>query len=272
MADERLDWFPCNPAKLLGALGGMKANEGYVYVVVLLRIYEVGGPCLDTLDALAVRTRLNRRIVSDTLDSLFRAGRLVRKDGGIHNPVAEVTLASSRALRAERQRAGSEGGKKSVQKRKENQSPEASKASDLLEQNPTPLQLQEQDSLFPSGNKRAAKPLKPAKVLTPLEIARKELFDRGKEVLGEGTGGVIQNLLAAKHGNVALARAAIEQASTMDNPRQYVGAILRGGSNGKTTNAVGGFSGLNARLRQAVAEDGPDVVDDATGFEPAHGR
>lgn len=54
-----------------------------------------------------------------------------------------------------------------------------------------------------------------------------ELFDRGKEVLGKNAGGLVKKLLGAKDGNVALARAAIEQASTKSDPREYLGAIIR---------------------------------------------
>lgn len=53
-----------------------------------------------------------------------------------------------------------------------------------------------------------------------------ELYERGKAVLGKGAGGLIGKLLAAKGGNVALARAAIEQASTKQDPREFVGAIV----------------------------------------------
>lgn len=55
-----------------------------------------------------------------------------------------------------------------------------------------------------------------------------ELFRRGKEVLGKTSGGVVKNLLKAKQNNIALARAAIEQASTKSDPREYIGAIIRG--------------------------------------------
>jgi uncharacterized protein YdaU (DUF1376 family) len=55
-----------------------------------------------------------------------------------------------------------------------------------------------------------------------------ELFRRGKEILGKTSGGVIKNLLKAKQNNVPLARAAIEQASTKADPREYIGAIIRG--------------------------------------------
>ncbi|VIO80080.1 hypothetical protein [Bradyrhizobium ivorense] len=55
-----------------------------------------------------------------------------------------------------------------------------------------------------------------------------ELFRRGKEVLGQNAGGMIRQLLTAKGGRAPLARAAIEQASTKENPREYIGAIIRG--------------------------------------------
>jgi hypothetical protein len=54
-----------------------------------------------------------------------------------------------------------------------------------------------------------------------------ELFRRGREVLGKDAGGLINKLLAAKQKNIALARAAIEQASTKDKPREYIGAVIR---------------------------------------------
>jgi len=55
-----------------------------------------------------------------------------------------------------------------------------------------------------------------------------ELFRRGKHVLGKEAGGLIARLLKAKDGKIPLARAAIEMASTKQNPREYIGAIARG--------------------------------------------
>lgn len=57
-----------------------------------------------------------------------------------------------------------------------------------------------------------------------------ELFRRGKDVLGRESGGLIKNLVKAKAGDIALARAAIETASTKANPREYVGGVIRGGA------------------------------------------
>lgn len=55
-----------------------------------------------------------------------------------------------------------------------------------------------------------------------------ELFQRGKVVLGKQAGGLIANLLRAKGGQIPLARAVIETASTKASPREYVGAVIRG--------------------------------------------
>lgn len=54
-----------------------------------------------------------------------------------------------------------------------------------------------------------------------------DLFRRGKEVLGKTAGGLIRQLVTAKDGKVNLARAAIETAAGKENPREYIGGILR---------------------------------------------
>jgi hypothetical protein len=60
-------------------------------------------------------------------------------------------------------------------------------------------------------------------------IPEREYFMRGREVLGKGAGGLIGKLLKAKGGNVALARAALETASTKEKPSEYVAACCRDG-------------------------------------------
>lgn len=55
-----------------------------------------------------------------------------------------------------------------------------------------------------------------------------DLYQRGKEVLGKTAGGVISNLLKAKSGSIPLARAAIEQAATKENAREYIGRVISG--------------------------------------------
>lgn len=62
----------------------------------------------------------------------------------------------------------------------------------------------------------------------PIENEEQALFRRGKAVLGDSSGGLIAKLLKAKGGSIPLARAAIEQASTKQNPAEYVGGAIRG--------------------------------------------
>lgn len=152
---DRLEWFPCYPAKLLGALAGMTANEKLVYMVVLLRIYEINGPCRDSVDAIAVRAGVQRRQVAAAIDRLVEDGRLVRSEDGFHNPVADAVLAESREVRRRRQKAGSEGGKNRAEtaafskseKTIENQRKGPSNATAKLKPGSTPLQEQEQEEV-----------------------------------------------------------------------------------------------------------------------------
>lgn len=109
MPDERLPWFPCEQSKLLAALSGMKPHVGYTYVIVCLRCYEEGGACPDTLDTIARRTGYSKRVVTEALDVLFRAGKLVREAAGIVNPYAAKVIAGIRLRREGHVAAGREG-------------------------------------------------------------------------------------------------------------------------------------------------------------------
>lgn len=71
-----------------------------------------------------------------------------------------------------------------------------------------------------------------------------ELFQRGREVLGKQAGGLISKLLVAKQKNIALARAAIEQASTKSDPREYIGAVIRGQQKTTEPNWLDGIPGV----------------------------
>lgn len=67
---------------------------------------------------------------------------------------------------------------------------------------------------------------------TDTSTPERELFARGKAVLGSNAGGQVAKLLKAKGGNIALARAAIETASTKHNAREYVARLIRGDDTG----------------------------------------
>lgn len=72
----------------------------------------------------------------------------------------------------------------------------------------------------------AAPPLRVIEAEPTPADAEAELFAKGKSILGKSAGGLIAKVLKAKGGNVALARAAIETASTKNDPREYLGGIV----------------------------------------------
>ena len=152
---ERLPWFPCEPGPLLGALAGMRAPKQLVYLTILLRIYENGGACPDTVDALATRMRLNRKVVTESMDELVREGRLFVTDDGIRNPKADRVMESTITLREKRKRASAKAGSASAEKRKENQQTNSTKRCEIVDQPSTHLHLhkQEEDSLFSIENR-----------------------------------------------------------------------------------------------------------------------
>jgi hypothetical protein len=60
----------------------------------------------------------------------------------------------------------------------------------------------------------------------------KQLYDLGKSILGANSGGFVKKLIAAKGGEIPLARAAMEVSRTKSDPREYLGAIIRGRGGG----------------------------------------
>ena len=93
MSDDRLPWFKCLPTKLLGALAAMDPDEGLVYVAILLRIYEVGGPIADTPKVLARRVNLTERRAKAAIESLVELGKVQRlTDGRLDSDTTHKTL------------------------------------------------------------------------------------------------------------------------------------------------------------------------------------
>lgn len=116
---EKLPWFPCEQGPLLEALSGLKTDQKLVYLVVLLRIYDVGGPLDDSLDSIAMRCGVNKRRVTEALDALFKAGKLHRSDGGgIMNQKAHEVLEEMKRRRGSAKSSGAEGGRARWEKTK----------------------------------------------------------------------------------------------------------------------------------------------------------
>lgn len=141
-------WFPCEPSALLGALAGMRPSEAYVYTVVLLRIYESGGLCKDTVDCISTRTRFNRKVVNEALESLLKAGRLYRADGGIRNPKADGIISSANGDFEKRKTHSKNAAISRWRKHKQKQQNDDARAM------PNDAESESQlDSLFPNGKR-----------------------------------------------------------------------------------------------------------------------
>jgi hypothetical protein len=79
-----------------------------------------------------------------------------------------------------------------------------------------------------------------------------DYYRRAAEIFGASSSGLARKLLAAKQGNVALARAALEVASTKHNAREYLSAIIRQTAAAETA-GPGPAADLQRRLDEPVA-------------------
>lgn len=106
MTQERPPWFKCFPEKLLGALYVMPSSAQLLYVTILLRIYEVGGPIPDDVTTLSHRTWTKPYTVRQALAYLLEHGKIVKLDGGrIDSPSTHEFLAQRAVAIASRESA-----------------------------------------------------------------------------------------------------------------------------------------------------------------------
>lgn len=199
-----------NPPKMPVHIGDYKRDTGHLrapqhgaYLMLLFHYWSTGGLPDDDeqLATIACMTRGEWKRARPVIEKFF-------KPGWLHGRVEE-DLAAARASYEARAKAGEKGGKAKAESKQS-----SSNATARLEQ-PLTLDLDKKDAAI------AAPEL-------PLANEEVELFRRGKAVLGSAAGGLIKSLLKAKSGQIPLARAAIEQASTKQNPREYIGAVVRG--------------------------------------------
>ena len=90
------------------------------------------------------------------------------------------------------------------------------------------MRLQSHHATHIQGTGRGKGKRKNAADAAPARTEEADLFHRGKAILGDSAGGLIKNLIKAKAGSIALARAAIETASTKQDPREYIAACIHG--------------------------------------------
>lgn len=119
---DRLPWFRCFPSALLGALAGLQADEGFVYVVALMRIYETGGPVIETARTLARRTGMTERRAAKALEELISLGKLeLLPDGRIDAESTHDEIEWQQGMRTNNSTAGKISAAKRAGKSQQNQ-------------------------------------------------------------------------------------------------------------------------------------------------------
>lgn len=210
-----------NPPKMPIHIGDYKRDTGHLraaghgaYLMLLFHHWSTGSlpDDDDQLSAIACMTKAEWKKMRPVIEKFF-------KPGWKHGRVEEDLEAAKQSYE-KRAKAGSEGGKAKATAKQS-----ASNATAGPEQ---PL-------TFNQSKKDAA----PAASVDP----ETDLFRRGKEVLGGNAGGLIAQLLKAKAGKVTDARAAIETAAGKQNPRKYIGGIIRKSANAEP-NWLDGIPGV----------------------------
>ncbi len=192
-----MKWYRHDPAAFLEGVIGLDFEERGAYITLIDLLYARDGK--DVTDdlvckAAACRPQVWRRIKSKLVDK----GKVREVGGKLTANRVETTLVHDLILRENMAVLGGRPKRK-----------QTLKSNDTVQTTHTHTQKEDAPS-------------------APSDDPQKELFRRGKEVAGKNAGGLIRRLLAVKGNNVALARAAIEQASQKQDPREYLGRIVSG--------------------------------------------
>jgi uncharacterized protein YdaU (DUF1376 family) len=79
---------------------------------------------------------------------------------------------------------------------------------------------------------------KPAPVVAVVKSAEAEVYRVGREVLGKNAGGLITDLRKSQHFDDRAALDLIEQARAKNDPREWLGAVLRGDATAATPDHI----------------------------------
>jgi uncharacterized protein YdaU (DUF1376 family) len=109
----RAPWFRCYQAELLNEVAGMEPNAGYVYLVILFRIFDADGPVADDEHTLARRINLPVKKVAAAIEWLIRHKKVTRlEDGKCDSPTTHDELAHREKMIKDAQNAGKESARK----------------------------------------------------------------------------------------------------------------------------------------------------------------
>lgn len=189
-------WMPLYVADYLADTAHLSAAEHGAYLLLIMH-YWIKGSLPPDEEAIRRITRLTPHQWSKSRDVLrslfFDEWRHKRIDKELAKAIEKSSINSANAKR-------SHAGRKQS-----------------AERTHTHARASSQSPSFPNGKAARAAPSE-----------EKQLYDRGKSLLGKDAGGLIKRLVTTKGGDIALARSALELASTKSDPREFIGGILRG--------------------------------------------
>ena len=209
-------WFRFYESVLSDRKVQMLSPELFKHWVNLLCLCSQNGGKLPSLRDIAFELgRLSESKAAEVLSKLHRAGLLDKLEDGFapHNWESRQYIHKQDPTNSERQKRY-RNRRKSVTHNGE--------SNGVTSDGITAPDCTDVTDSEPIGSGADAPPLDPS-------IAEREFFDRGKQVCGRTSGGLLAKLLKAKGGNVALARSAVETASQKQNPCEYVAACCRDG-------------------------------------------
>ena len=221
----KLTWIKWEPEAFLNGVIGLTAEEIGVYTIVLNLIYDSGGPIPD--DArIARRCMMRPSSCEKVLQALAAAGKITREFGVINNARADAEL-KTRTKVVEKWKKNFSGSDSKVEKKANNNKEPEKPIGDPIGLPSAPIESVDsvEKNKIPSPNgEDAGASLFPEPIKQEAPDAR--VYRRGREVLGKNAGAMITKLLKAKGGNIALAMAALETASTKNKPTEYIGGVV----------------------------------------------
>jgi hypothetical protein len=208
-------WFRHDIPAWMDGTEGLDDGPYRAYHVICQLIYLNEGPIALNEHGIAGRCKQSIRTFRTSLKALLDLGKLTLSEGRLDNSRAKKELEN---ISDNRVNAG-KGGVKSGEVRKSR-----SKALENKEPEQASLQI---DGSQKRREEKTREDNKAPAVAAP-KNPEADLFRRVKEIVGPDKGGMMaKKLLASKDGNVALARAAAEQASQKQDGEEFLWAVIR---------------------------------------------
>jgi uncharacterized protein YdaU (DUF1376 family) len=128
-------WFKCYPGDFLGGVSELSPAEGWVYTIILMRMYDEAAPVPDDAKRIARRCNMRLPTCQRAIDQLVAANKLIRRDGFLINEralevIEERHKKSTKATRSAQVRWG-EGAEKGNENRATTKKPHSERTNPL---------------------------------------------------------------------------------------------------------------------------------------------